>query len=427
MKDLLKSFGYSKALKQLSDGCIDDLLSHVGGDKEAVAALRGSAKNKTQVLEGLIELITAAPEIEPQTYRLLRTAYFFHQHRKALPDLLLYVRAAGGEINEEMLKACKSEAEQVIRLAMAYENHVQEYFLISLHTQQSPSYWQRRSEYFTAGTSFDAVAVEKLQSALIKELRPEGRGHTCEMKEFIHDGKRFLFMSFQDSPTERGEWVKDKVVQHFARPVMEVAFVIDERLGAIDVFADNAQTRSILHCTCAAVFFNKDIEARPKDNEVYDLAALLDIVAKGQPISVTHPENYVVQQVLVEKLRLRRRGFPSWEITIDLKLSKDAPLEQDHGTSMCKLFQSLIYTDDTYKGGWRLTNITANHAQLVAIYFDATEGKQVCKRFTIDNKGGSNLHHHQEHEDIKKYLRAADILHEKATEELPLRGAPQNA
>ena len=419
-----KDFTIKKTLKLLSTDGLFEVCSYFDkGFAEAHAKLR-EEKTKNPLREAALAALTDTQEVEFKAYGLLRVGYFFYRQRKTVPHLIKYVTSKGCAIDQEMLKACESEAEQVIRLGMLYPEPVHEYFIISLHTQPSKRYWQRRNDYCDDKFATDEQTINALQNEVKKVFAAEGRGHACQLKRFEYDGKHYLFMDLQDSPTERREWDGDHVVERFAKPVMEVVFLLDEKSRTVDVMAEDVATQGAMHQACASVLFGKEIESRPKDNEIYDLETLLKLIANNEPIAVTYPDRYKVEKIFAKVLRVAKQNYPYWEITLNLRVAKKNVLDKDYTAEMHRALKTVAWGED--KGFWRLSDIKATHAELVAIYWDDFEKQRVSKTFTINSKGGSNLHHDPEDEEIRKFLRAADILKERMELPLPESSAEQS-
>lgn len=81
MKDMLKNFTLKKALNQLSEQTIDTLLhSKAGMELKEIQDQR-----KTLSKRYLLEFSANKLQDNPDAFRILRTAYFFHQHKEKIP------------------------------------------------------------------------------------------------------------------------------------------------------------------------------------------------------------------------------------------------------------------------------------------------------------------------------------------------------
>ncbi len=420
MKNPFKDFTIPKTLKLLSVDGIYEVCGYFDFEFITKHAELRNKKSKTLLQEAAHAFLTSTQDIEHKAYSLLRVGYFFHQQRKAVPNLIKYVTSKGCTIDQDMLKFCNTEAEQVIRLGILYPVPVHEYFIISLHTSPSKRYWQRR---YYSGENFpaDQTIFDALRDEVKDILVAQGRGHACQMTQFEHEGKRYLIMDLQDSPTASREWEQDKIVERFTKPVMEIVFLLDAKAHSVDVMAEDTAMRSAMHQACASVLFGKNVESKPKDNEIYDLEALQKLVAGNQPLSVTYPQQYKVEKIFPQAIRITRQNFPYWENTLNLRLSKKSILEKDHSGDMHRMLKTIVWLDNPDKGFWQLNGIKITHAEMVAVYWDDFEQQRISKTFTINSKGESNLHHEPEDEEIRRFLRGADILKERM--ELPLPGS----
>ena len=184
MKDPFKNFTIRGALKLLSAEGLLAVCSAFNAEFSLAQEEKQKQKNITSLRDDAYAALTQNEANELKVYSLLRIGYFFHQQSKAAPNLIKYVATKNCAVDEEMLKACATEAEQVIRLGILYPQQVHEYFIISLHTLPSRRYWQDRGDYYSKDFSKDQDVIDKLQNGVKKVFAEQGRGHVSELKQF---------------------------------------------------------------------------------------------------------------------------------------------------------------------------------------------------------------------------------------------------
>lgn len=413
MKDLLKDFTIKKALRQLSHESIDILLTAKANyTAEALAEIRGGKpkKPKTAVLEALAAIVRDSPDC----VRALRVAYFFHKERGAFVGLRSYFASKNVTADWEHISQGKSEAEQSLLLYLKHMETVADYFIICIHTHQGKSYCSCRADYATVESILPTeVVLAKLKEALLGAMKDERGSRYCGTRSFEHDGKVFLMLELDDLPSHQREFEdgKDAPEDKFRRLALDLVYVFDPARKTVETIAETAELRVLMHRTCAAVVYSQqDIPARPPKNEIFDLQKLLEYVLAGKPLTALNTKSNV-KQAYLDNLRIGRSKPPYWEVSLSLKIpANHSALQRDWAKEAHNLAKSVVSVKDDPGGWWHKSYIQATHAELVVVYWDTVEEKEISKKVTVNSSGGTNLNHTPEDEGIKVFLRESGLL-----------------
>jgi len=422
MKDPLKNFNAEKTLKQLSDSTIDQLLTSQAGIAESEITAQRQAANK----KALLEYQTNVAVNNLSCYKVLRTAFFFHQHSVKVPSLCAYLTSKGAALSDTKPK---SHADHVCQLYLAHPQHVAEYFTICLHTCQSKRYMQRRDDYIDPAISAETAKTKLTEMAdkLVDQLKTERGTAKKQLSHFEHEDKLFAIMEFNDTPTVTREFDKDQPQDQFRRFALDLTFVFDLKTGAVDVIANTTELRQKMHRTAAAVIYGKEsIPAHPPKNEVFDLQKLMELIDSQTPIAHPTSKSGVVA-IYVNELTLRQISFPNMKFTVRSgTMPKVGEARTDFVKNAHDMLTSLVDTRGEASGWRRKSNMELTHAELIALYWDQTEKKDMSKAFTINSTGNTNLGHDDVDESIKQFLREVRLLKEHEQSDLNIENSHES-
>ena len=417
MKDLLKDFNIESVIKHLSDQTIDLLVSRkCDNPKPDLDALR-----KDKKIRATQKAIAEAFCQQPQCFRVLRVAFFFHKNRGAFRGLRSYLTEYCAEkVDWSKIDAAKSEAEQTVLLFLEQEGHVHEYFVMCLHTQQGKMYCSCRKDYTNGQVSIpNQETLETLKEKLLTGLQHERGSQFSNTRSFSHEGKTFLLLEFDDLPTHHREFEKDKkqFVDRYPRLALDLVYVFDTHNKTIDTIAETPEIRLQMHQVCAEVIYKKTaIDARPPKNEIFDLQALLNAVIEGTSL-VSPLSDTGVKQAFVSLIRVRRTKHPFWQLTLDIKIPKNHLETQDDRVQEIKNIAKVINTKSDSGGWWHQSYVEATQAELFVVYWDETEKKDVSKRVAVNSSGETGLVHDETDENIKQFFREIKLMKARGDEE----------
>lgn len=413
MKDLLKDFKIQRVLNQLSDQTIDLLVAKFCDEpKPDLKTLRQDKKKRDKV-----QAIAEAISDHPRCIRALRVAHFFHKERNAFTRLRPFLSVHNDvQIDWDKIDAGKSEAEQAVLLYAEQDELVGNFFVMSLHTQQSRTYCSCRNDYSDGEVQPpDASALEALKTKLLASLHRDRGSQFSDARSFSYDNKTFLMLEFDDLPSYQREYEKgkDKPVEKYPRLALGLVYVFDTRNKTIDTIAETPEIRLQMHQVCAEVLYAKKvIDARPPKNEIFDLQALFDAVIAGTPLALPVSDTGV-KQAFVGSLRVQRTEYPFWETTVNIKIPKNH-IEQEHPRDWVKDIRdctnSRINTKPDPAGWWHRSYVEATQAEMFVVYWDAVEKKDVSVKVTVNSSGGTNLGHDETDEKIKQFFREIKLL-----------------
>ncbi|QQR68910.1 MAG: hypothetical protein IPI58_08785 [Alphaproteobacteria bacterium] len=264
MKDLLKDFKIQRVLRQLSDQTIDLLVAKFCDEpKPDLQSIRKNKKKKDT-----LQAVTDAISDHPRCIRALRVAHFFHKERSAFTSLRPFLSGHHeAQVDWAKIDAGKSEAEQVVLLYMEQEKLVGDYFVMSLHTQQSKMYCSCRNDY-TGGDvqAPDTKTLDALKTNLLARIHRDRGSRYSDARSFSHGSKIFLMLEFDDLPSYQREYEngENKPVDKHPRLALGLVYVFDTRHKTIDAIADTPEIRLKMHQVCAEVIYGKKVGASPK-------------------------------------------------------------------------------------------------------------------------------------------------------------------
>ncbi|MDX9690697.1 MAG: hypothetical protein RBT70_09620 [Alphaproteobacteria bacterium] len=413
MKDLLKDFKIQRVLNQLSDSTIDLLVAKFCDEPSPDLKSLRKDKKKRDIAQALAEAISN----HPRCIRALRVAHFFHKERCAFTGLRPFLSSYNeAQVDWDKIDAGKSEAEQAVLLYAEQEELVGNFFVMSLHTQQSRMYCSCRNDYSDdAVQAPDPSALEALKTKLLASLHRDRGSQFSDARSFSYDNKTFLMLEFDDLPSYQREYEKgkDKPVEKYPRLALGLVYVFDTRNKTIDIIAETPDIRLQMHQICAEVIYSKKaIDARPPKNEIFDLQALFDAVIAGTPLTLPVSDSGV-RQAFVGSLRVQRTEHPFWETTVNIKIPKNH-IEQEHPRDWVKDIRdctnSRINTKPDPAGWWHRSYMDATQAELFVVYWDSAENKEVSQKVTVNSSGGTNLGHDETDEKIKRFFREIKLL-----------------
>lgn len=410
MKDLLKDFKIQRVLNQLSDQTIDLLVAKFCDEPLPDLASLRKDKKKRDIAQALAEAISD----HPRCIRALRVAHFFHKERSAFTGLRPFLTVHNDvQIDWAKIDAGKSEAEQAVLLYAEQEELVGNFFVMSLHTQQSRMYCSCRNDYSEGAVQApDANALEALKTKLLASLHRDRGSQFSDARSFSYDDKTFLMLEFDDLPSYQREYEKgkDKPVEKYPRLALGLVYVFDTRNKTIDTIAETPEIRLQMHQVCAEVVYGKKvIDARPPKNEIFDLQALFDAVIAGTPLAVPVSDTGV-RQAFVGSLRVQRTKPPYWEMTLNIKIPKNHLEQQTDRVQEIQNIAKVINTKPDPAGWWHRSYVEATQAELFVVYWDAAEKKEVSQKVTVNSSGGTNLGHDETDEKIKRFFREIKLL-----------------
>jgi hypothetical protein len=417
MKDLLKDFKIQRVLNQLSDQTIDLLVAKFCDEpKPDLKSLRQDKKKRDKA-----QSIAEAISDHPRCIRALRVAHFFHKERNAFTGLRPFLSVHNDvQIDWARIDAGKSEAEQAVLLYAEQEELVGNFFVMSLHTQQSRTYCSCRNDYSDGEVQPpDASALEALKTKLLASLHRDRGSQFSDTRSFNCDGKTFLMLEFDDLPSYQREYEKgkDKPVEKYPRLALGLVYVFDTSNKTIDTIAETPEIRLQMHQVCAEVIYSKKvIDARPPKNEIFDLQALFDAVIAGTPLAVPVSDTGV-KQAFVGSLRVQRTKPPYWEMTLNIKIPKNHLEQQSDRVQEIQNIAKVINTKPDPAGWWHRSYVEATQAELFVVYWDAAEKQEVSQKVTVNSSGGTNLGHDETDEKIKRFFREIKLLKARSNEE----------
>jgi len=410
MKDLLKDFKIQRILNQLSDQTIDLLIAKFCDDPSFDLKSLRKDKKKRDRTQALAEAISD----HPRCLRALRVAHFFHKERSAFTRLRPFLAVHNDvQIDWAKIDVGKSEAEQAILLYAEQEELVGNFFVMSLHTQQSRMYCSCRNDYSDGAVQApDANALEALKTKLLASLHRDRGSQFSNTRLFSYDSKTFLMLEFDDLPSYQREYEKgkDKPVEKYPRLALGLVYVFDTRNKTIDTIAETSEIRLQMHQACAEVVYGKKaIDARPPKNEIFDLQALFDAVIAGTPLALPVSDTGV-RQAFVGSLRVQRTKPPYWEMTLNIKIPKNHLEQQTDRVQEIQNIAKVINTKPDPAGWWHRSYVEATQAELFIVYWDAAEKKEVSQKVIVNSSGGTSLGHDETDEKIKRFFREIKLL-----------------